>query len=233
MLTELSVLVSDYQKYCAKKNLDDRSQGWVVNYHDMVTEGDPNAEMMLRMGINFLYKEAIQYVNWIGTQAQRINDFEKSVIGNLTTSDQYENKGWLFITIGFDDKVINPSKMVWAIEKIKKIKKMNYTFFRYVHEKFRKDKDGQIYEHHHTHILVRTDKYKSDFIDQAFRFLSPIINGQKNYIDVKTPKDKCGTFSQKLKYIEGDKQTAKLECCDLDKVWRNKNGLEEILFSPT
>lgn len=232
MLTELSVLVSDYQKYCAKKNLDDCSEGWVAHYYWLKDQHDPNAEMVLRMGIKFLYTEAIQHVKWVGAQVQRINDFEKSVIGNLTTSDQYENKGWLFITIGFDDKVINPSKIVWAVEKIKKISKMGYTFFRYVNEKFRKDKDGVIYEHCHTHILVRTDKYKSDFIDQAFRFLSPIINGQKNYIDVKTPKDKCGTFSQKLKYIEGDKQASKLECVELDKEWRKKYGLEEILFSP-
>lgn len=226
-------LIFDARRYYSQNRLDpERFDGWEWMVNSEAKQPIPVYYPLWR-AVDFFYKEGVMYVNKVGTMSQRISEYEKSIISSHTTSSQFEDKGWMFITIGYDDKIITPSKMLWAVEKIKKIGKMKYTFFRYVHEKFRKDDKGVVYEHHHTHILIRTAAYKSDFIDQAFRFLSPLINGQKNYIDVKLPKDKVGNFTSKLKYVEGDKQQTKLECVALDKIWRKENGLEEILFSPT
>lgn len=165
-------------------------------------------------------------LNYSKKHRDEFGELEKSILAGET----YETKGWLFITIGFDDKVAKPLDMKRIIKKIKLMRGMKWEHFRYVHEKHRKNTSGGIYHHLHTHILARTDVSKSKFLQYIYprnakSFLEPVVAG-KNFIDVKTPKD-GDTFSGKLRYIEGDKAEAKLECVQLDQVWRKENSLDE------
>lgn len=165
-------------------------------------------------------------LNYTKKLRDEFGDLERS----LLDGDCFENRGWLFITIGFDDKVACPADMKRIIKKVKQMKGMKWESFRYVHEKHRKDKDGKIYHHLHTHILARTPYPKSKLLQYLYpktckSFLEPVVAG-KNFVDVRTPKD-GDTFSGKLRYIEGDKTESKLECVALDVSWRNENGLNE------
>lgn len=162
--------------------------------------------------------------------SKEFEDLERSILKNISVNS--ETSGWLFITIGYDDKVAKPADMKRIIHKVKNMKAMKYTSFRYVHEKHRKDKDGKIYHHLHTHILCRTPfATKGKFLQLCYparcrSFLEGPVAG-KNFVDVKTPKD-GHTYSGKLKYIEGDKTDDKLECIRLDKLWRSEHDLHEV-----
>lgn len=162
--------------------------------------------------------------------SKEFEDFERSILKDLTVNS--ETSGWLFITIGYDDKVAKPADMKRIIHKVKNMKAMKYTSFRYVHEKHRKSKDGVIYHHLHTHILCRTPfATKGKFLQLCYparcrSFLEGAVAG-KNFVDVKTPKD-GHSYSGKLKYIEGDKADEKLECVRLDEIWRREHNLQEV-----
>lgn len=99
----------------------------------------------------------------------------------------------------------------------------NRTFHREYYsvlEKYRRADDGNIYIHHHIHILIRTDVPKSKIIQYCMEVMSKHIGKQRNFIDVKQPKDKIGSFEDKLRYIRGQKTAKKMECVELDKKWR-------------
>jgi len=163
--------------------------------------------------------------------SKEFEDLERSILKNFTVNS--ETSGWLFITIGYDDKVATPADMKRIIHKVKNMKAMKYTSFRYVHERHRKDKDGKIYHHLHTHILCRTPfATKGKFLQLCYparcrSFLEGPVAG-KNFVDIKTPKD-GHSYSGKLKYIEGEKTEEKLECIRLDKSWRSEHDLHEVL----
>ena len=129
---------------------------------------------------------------------------------------------WYFITIGYDDRLITPSLMKNLGDKL-----ASKEFFRdviYVHEKHRRDGSGNIYIHHHTHFLVVCDLPKTRIIDRVYATVKKYV-ASKNFVDVKSYKDNVGTYEQKLRYIEGDKVQEKLECVQLDDIWRSQNGL--------
>jgi len=145
-----------------------------------------------------------------------------------------ETDGWMFITVGYDDKVINPLLMKKCVKQIFDIKGMKWTEFNYVHEKYRRDEKGNIYEHCHTHILARTPyPSKSKLLQYMFpktcksKFSAYVSS--RNFIDIKTARD-GGTYSQKLLYIQGQKTDTKKECVELDKTWREKENLISIKF---
>lgn len=145
--------------------------------------------------------------------------FEREIKDLKTSSSQ--NKKWMFVTIGFDDKMYSESEyygiMMDCVQRLQKRK--FHTDFQYVIEKHRRDASGQIYVHHHVHILMVTDEAKSKVIQYCFEVFKKHIAG-KNFIDVKTEKDRVGTFEDKIRYINGDKQSSKLECVELDRQWR-------------
>lgn len=137
---------------------------------------------------------------------------------------------WKFITIGYDDKKITVANMRIAAQKVFALRKAEYSFFRYTHEKFRKDDNGKIYEHHHTHFLVKTKLSKSKIIDLIYKTCIKNYICSKNFIDVKQQCDRVGTFEQKLDYINGVKQDSKMNCVEMDRKWRLENDLDEIVF---
>ena len=129
---------------------------------------------------------------------------------------------WFFITIGYDDENI-------TVDKIRKysarVATSNYFIdCEYVNEKFRKNDKGEIYIHHHTHFLVKCDLPKSRVIDRIFATVKDVVKS-KNFIDIKSPKDHCGTYDDKLRYVRGDKREEKMECVRLDRNWRIDNNL--------
>ena len=129
---------------------------------------------------------------------------------------------WYFITVGYDDSNINEEKIRNYSQKV-----ANSTYFsevEYVNEKYRKNDDGEIYIHHHTHFLVKSDLPKSRVVDRVFGTVKKVV-ASKNFVDVKTKRDNVGTYADKLKYIKGDKTQSKLECVALDRQWRLENNL--------
>lgn len=129
---------------------------------------------------------------------------------------------WYFITIGYDDRIITPLIMKKMGDIISSKDYFNDVI--YVHEKHRRDGSGNIYTHHHTHFLVVCDLPKTRIIDRIYATVKKYVSS-KNFVDVKSYKDNVGTYEQKVNYIEGNKVSEKMECVELDDIWRKENGL--------
>jgi len=71
---------------------------------------------------------------------------------------------------------------------------------------------------------VKCELSKSRIIDRVFATVKKVVKS-KNFVDVKGYKDNCGSYAQKLKYINGDKTEHKLECVQKDSIWRQENNL--------
>lgn len=129
---------------------------------------------------------------------------------------------WYFITVGYDDANI-------TIDKIKKYstrvaESKDFTEVIHVNEKFRRNDKGEIYIHHHTHFLVKCDLPKSRVIDRVYASVKNVV-ASKNFVDVIGPKDGKGSYSDKLRYVNGDKVESKMECVHLDRAWRIENNI--------
>lgn len=134
-------------------------------------------------------------------------------------------KKWYFVTVGYDDENITVDKMRSLSKKLSE--KDCFREIRYVNEKFRRGENGEIYIHHHIHLLFESDLPKSKIIDRVFETVNKSVKS-KNFVDVKGYKDKDlkgRTYESCLKYISGDKISSKKECLDLDKIWRSENNL--------
>lgn len=127
-------------------------------------------------------------------------------------------KNWFFVTIGFDDKIITVSDIKKAVLKIYEIEPIKVKM--HVVEKHRKDNLGEIYVHHHIHMLVETEYSKSKTIQFLFQKLKKFV-AAKNFIDVKNDGDR----QRYEKYINGDKQADKHVCLELDRKWREENQI--------
>jgi len=151
------------------------------------------------------------------------NDFKRrQSIAKEVRSMDVDGFPWYFITVGYDDENI-------TVDKIRKFSQAVATskYFddvQLVNEKFRKNDQGEIYIHHHTHFLVKCELSKSRVIDRVFATVKKVVKS-KNFVDVKGYKDGCGSYAQKLKYINGDKTEHKLECVQKDILWRQENNL--------
>lgn len=135
-----------------------------------------------------------------------------------------KNKKYFFVTIGFDDNIITPEMINRAVKVLHEIPQIKIN--RFVVEKFRKSLDGEIYKHHHIHMLVSTDCFKTKVIQYIFQKLSSkkfsVIAG-KNFIDVKNTL----SYDKYDQYILGNKQDSKLELLSMDKEWRKTNNIIE------
>lgn len=127
-------------------------------------------------------------------------------------------KKWFFMTIGFDDKTITVQGIKDSIAKLNEIKDLDLD--RYVVEKFRRNPSGEIYEHHHIHTLIYTDKPKSKVIQYVYQKLKKYVSAP-NFIDLKREQP----IDNYIKYINGDKCDSKLECIEMDRKWRQLNNL--------
>jgi len=129
-----------------------------------------------------------------------------------------EKKNWWFMTVGFDDKIITIPDLIKYHNKVMKTK--NIIFEKFVIENFRKNDDGEIYEHKHIHYLIKSDLRKGEIIDRIFKKCEKGL-ASRNFVDLKNDD----TFENKLKYILGEKRKEKLECVEMDKKWRQENNI--------
>jgi len=133
-------------------------------------------------------------------------------------------KNWFFLTVGFDDKLLinngpNTAKYVKdAIHKLDGIKGITVTHM--VAEKHRRTLSGELYIHHHLHMLVDTDYPKSKVIQYVFQRVKKYV-GSSNFIDVKNDGDR----ERYEKYINGDKTSGKLDLVEKDRTWRLENNI--------
>jgi len=124
------------------------------------------------------------------------------------------NSQW-FLTIGFNHQTWSISKCckvienILAMEWIKKAK-ANFELYR---------ENG---EHPHCHFFIETDLPKSKILEKVFRplYVKEVVLS-KSFIDLK----QAGEYH--LKYIKLDKQEAKLQYIDKDKLWRAANGIPD------
>lgn len=138
---------------------------------------------------------------------------------------QIKKKNWFLVTVGFDDAAIKgkePEIMRKAHSKI--VETAGLEISAYVFEKHRKDGEARLYIHHHIHYVIQTDYAKSKVIQFIYQKVKNFGVGSKNFIDVSTN----GTLQTALKYVAGDKKIDKLECIELDKIWRQENNLENL-----
>lgn len=148
---------------------------------------------------------------------------ERRIVMNDLHGVNPEAMKWYFITIGYDDKIVTPHLINKYCQRV--IESNYLTEVRYVNERYRKDLSGNIYIHHHTHILALSELAKSRIIDRVYSTVKTIV-GNKSFIDVKGYKDKnVGTYQSYQKYINGDKTESKLECVRLDREWRIKENI--------
>lgn len=211
-------LLNDHPRYQA--NLSENSSidyadciKWrYASFYTMVRDGvhpiahiTAHAQDDLKSDIKAIYKQTDVHLS--------LKKFIKSVVKGV-------DQTWSFVTLGFDDKVVKPTDMRKMAERMKK----TYDVVAYVHELHRKDDTGKIYKHHHTHYLIRTEQCKSTVVKNVWGFSGiKTVMANKEKIDVKNYKN--APYDTYLRYIEGDKVHAKLECVELDKKWRLENNL--------
>jgi len=164
--------------------------------------------------------------------------YDKALIASLIDSPDTD---YMFITIGFDDNSgIDYPIMQKLADKVcllyggRWAKKVDY-----VCEKNRATADGTIYHHHHIHLLVIINEYqrKSKVIEgiMKIRDMKKYVR-QKEFIDIKTPKAKefdkrAQPYAVCYNYVKGLKTSAKTNCLQLDKEWRE--GYETCVHYPT
>jgi len=127
-------------------------------------------------------------------------------------------KKWFFVTIGFDDSIITPTGVKDAINKLDGIKGITVTHM--VAEKHRRNPNGELYIHHHIHMLIDTDYPKSKVIQYVFQRVKKYV-GSSNFVDVKNDGDR----ERYEKYINGDKTSGKMDLVEMDRTWRLENNI--------
>lgn len=169
-----------------------------------------------------LFREAFfagtysSFLSW----KKRFDETRRIVIHDM---NENTNLGkWFFITVGYDDKSITDEKIIKFSQKVAELKYWDEV--NYVNEKFRRSEAGEIMIHHHTHYLVKTSLPKSKVVQYVYQTVKSCVVGQQ-FVDVKSYKDKVGTYEQKLKYIQGEKIESKMECVEMDRKWRQEKGI--------
>lgn len=164
------------------------------------------------------------FLSWRQYRHVLIRNNESQILKQKVLADilKQPNFKWYFITVGYDDSNITVDKIRSYSLKVANLKYFMDPF--YVNEKFRKNDKGEIYIHHHTHFLVKCELPKTKVIQYVYQAVKKVV-ASPNFVDVKSYKDKVGSYEQKLAYIQGDKKQEKLECVELDRTWRIDNNL--------
>lgn len=137
---------------------------------------------------------------------------------NLTRFCNFPDHKHQFITIALPTENYELSQLKNVIQNL------NYSYLqnaKLVVENF----SGELKkENLHVHILKSGIYSKTKII----RDLSKKFNISPNFVNVKKGT-KESDYLNRLHYINGEKQSElKKENCELDRVWREKNGLQQI-----
>lgn len=166
------------------------------------------------------------WANYYSGLCQNYRDLERirRIVNIDLTTPQSK---WYFITVGYDDKIITPQKINELCSKVSNLK--HWGSCKFVNERHRRDSKGAIYVHHHTHFLVQTQLSRSKVIQYVYQAVKKYV-ASESFVDVKpNPKEhNSSTYETYEKYINGDKQDAKLECISLDRKWRLENDIIQM-----
>lgn len=176
-------------------------------------------------GITSTEEQRIKLARWAYERYLKMKVVQQEIrndVKNIVLGKNPDSMKWYFITVGYDDKTITHTQINQYSRKLSE--KNYFSDVRFVNEKFRKDKDGKIYVHHHTHFLVVCDLPKSKIIDRVYACVKKVVSS-KNFVDVKGYKDNCGSYQNKLDYINGNKLSEKMECVEMDRKWRLENNI--------
>jgi len=147
---------------------------------------------------------------WFKQSLAVIKEIDKIVEKSQPTPSQFH-----FVTIGFNHQEFTIDACHIAIQKILKMDwvisaKANLEYFR---------ENGQ---HPHVHFIIETPYKKGKIVDSIFKskYMKKLVL-KKNFIDVK-PALECH-----FKYINLEKQEAKMVYVILDQEWRQKNQIPD------
>lgn len=150
---------------------------------------------------------------------------EKRKLEKLISATGVKAAKSFFVTIGLDDKQFtkqNERERILAIlSRLTNIKDINVD--KYVVEKHRRADNGSIYIHRHIHCKITSDFRKSKIIQYVFQKLNTKANAyvsQKNFIDVKPWIEDIHD-----EYLDGNKESKKVECVEMDRKWREELNL--------
>lgn len=192
-----------------------------------------NTVRMIEDGTYSVDKNYLWYV-WLRTNLRTMAKIRRDK-DKIEQSLALNVGSYIFLTVGFDDKsTVDGNSMMTVADQINRlnggrfVKKSDYVL-----EKHRTDKDGNIYIHHHIHMLIVTNETLrvSKIVELIWKLkgLKKIVK-DKNFIDVKTPSAK--QFDKKaqpypvcLQYVQGIKTTLKTKCLELDTAWRDSIGV--------
>ena len=167
---------------------------------------------------NFENEDMRQFTayRWLKHDIDTLANYDKE-INRLKSNEDLQP--FAFITIGYNEQTINPTRMKDLGQKVALLK--YFSKVQYVHEKHRENGI-----HHHTHFLcyLHSPLPKSKIIQYVWQIsgIQKFVLG-KQFIDVKTNKD--GTLERFQKYINLDKTESKLKYIEMDEKWRKENNL--------
>lgn len=134
---------------------------------------------------------------------------------------------WSFVTIGFNEQTLTLPKIIKVCEKV--------AHHRYVkHCLYAIEKHRENGVHHHAHFLITwNEKISSSICIQDFYKIAGIkeIVTNKAFIDVKSlykKKCDCQPYAVYDQYIRGQKKEAKMKYVEMDRKWRNDNGIPQF-----
>jgi len=175
---------------------------------------------------NFWYKWFVSDVKQQAASRVAYQCAKNQILNSLDIKDSF-----LFITLNFDDSTtITAKKMLDIAQKVCKLR--YFVSGHYVLEKFR-EKEGI---HHHIHFLVKTATREkvSDICKAIYKpkYVRDYVKGIQ-FVDVKSPfaakiEKRAQPYEACLKYVSGDKQTAKLPYIEKDRVWRDENKIDHL-----
>lgn len=159
------------------------------------------------------YRERIWHEMQVRREKRKL---EKLIHGD--TSDKF-----YFVTIGLDDNLFKEDNEAMIINPLVKkiIETPGFDNVKFVVEKFRKNEQGNIYIHRHIHLVFDSNLRKSKIIQFCFQKAKRYVQSQ-NFIDVKLDPGRV-----RHKYIMGDKTELKMECVQMDRLWRKEKKIIE------
>lgn len=162
---------------------------------------------------NKLNIKNIYYVDKDKKQNLEIKDNNTDNIDNKTKTKKY-----YFITINpIECEKNDLDKIMSGICKKKWIK-----IYSYVYEQRGKSEE-EIGKGKHIHILIEKNKKKNEVIKEIHNTIKQYCDKEK--VDVKeiTEKEK----NDRINYMKGNKCNDKKLLVEMDKIWRNKNGIKD------
>lgn len=135
----------------------------------------------------------------------------------------------LWITFNFSDKLLVP-EVVLEMERILGLALWRDTTLTYCYEY----NTGEDKSHPHVHMLIQLKRTgtikKTEIIEKVFqkKGLDKKLNLNIKFSWATDFAWKCNTVEYHLAYLNGKKIDDKIENCDVDKLWRQQNNLENV-----